>query len=193
MNKQRIAQPGALGKMKTAFRIVQQAHAGQYRKGSEREPFYNHPRRVCKAYLRFRHRTLEGALAALCHDLVEDTRMEPEDIERLFGASVRCLVENLTKPDGVSHLDYRRNFEGWTLECKKVKVCDIEDNILGSRSIPDARRRDMMVKWDRYLEALNPGAGTGAPEREEYRLKWEQVRNLLEREWNAPCRTGSTL
>lgn len=174
---------GNLGKIKKAFLAIQQAHSGQIRKGSERELFYHHPRRVCKAYLRFRYKTLEGAQAALCHDLVEDTWVGLEDIESWFGPEVRRLVKDLTKPDGVTHLDYLKDFVNWPLDSKKIKVCDIEDNLISSRSIVAETRQAMMIKWQRYLVALTPEKHPADEAVKEYALKWDRVLALMEQEW----------
>lgn len=194
MNNHRVREPGALGRIREAYRVIRLAHAGQHRKGSEGELFFNHPRRVCKAYLEFQYKTLDGAIAALCHDLVEDTPVSPEDIETLFGPSVRRMVEELTKPPGVSHLDYLRHFDNWALESKKIKLCDIEDNILGSRSIEVEPRGKMMLKWGRYLSALSPGC-VPADDGEwiEYKSKWMRVQALLDREWSGGVRNRSSL
>ncbi|CCQ91732.1 hypothetical protein NITGR_780036 [Nitrospina gracilis 3/211] len=174
---------GNLGKIKKAFITVQKAHSGQIRKGSERELFYHHPRRVCKAYLQFHFKTMEGALAALCHDLVEDTWVNLDNIESWFGPDVRRLVADLTKPDGLSHLEYLKDFEAWPLESKKIKVCDIEDNILSSRSIPFEQREAMMIKWQRYLLALAPEKKPVSGPAKEFSIKWNRVLVLMEKEW----------
>lgn len=189
MNRILYVEPGALGKIKKAFQTVQQAHSGQFRKGADRELFYYHPRRVCKAYLQFQNKTLDGALAALCHDLVEDTWVTLQDIEYWFGYQVRYLVDDLTKPEHVSHLDYLQRFEDWPLESKKIKVCDIEDNVLSSRTIPVELRRSMMIKWKRYLDALTPRPHDNSAALQEYVLKRDHVLAIFESESTAMIRT----
>ncbi len=178
----RAVEPGAFALLKQAVVRAQEAHRGQVRKGREREPFYNHPRRVCKRYLKFQHKTLNGAVAALCHDVVEDTPLTLDDVECWFGAEVRDQVGNLTKPRSLSHKEYLVDFPAWPLEVKKIKLCDIEDNIVSSRTIVPEYRGNMLVKWKRYLHSLDPGKDAGGAEGLEYRAMWTDVLELCYRE-----------
>ncbi len=74
------------------FAIV--AHDGQFRKSGE--PYVIHPILVASIVASIAEdKTM--VIAALLHDVVEDTDYEIEDIERIFGADVAHLVEGLTK------------------------------------------------------------------------------------------------
>lgn len=77
-----------------AFTLADKAHEGQFRASGE--PYIMHPLAVAEilAHLQIDHITL---IAALLHDVVEDTEYTKEDIETLFGAEVAFLVDGVTK------------------------------------------------------------------------------------------------
>ncbi len=166
--------------LKKAVCLSKMGHLGQLRKGPLKEPFYNHPRRVCKSYLKFKHKTHAGVLAALCHDLVEDTFVTTNEIENNFGVDVAILVNDLTKPKNVSSEDYARSIYQWQWESKKLKLCDIEDNILSSKLINTHDRKRMLNKWNNYLEKLFHSAKGSLDELMEFYKKWNFVYNLLQ-------------
>lgn len=167
------------------MRLAKKYHAGQVRKGPKGEAFYNHPRRVCKGYLAFKNKTISGVVAALCHDLVEDTAFPLKELEEMFGADVRQIVFNLTKPWDISSEEYAKKIPHWNLESKKIKLCDIEDNILDSREIPLEQRLKMLVRWKKYLNKLEHNLPSSALEVEiELVKKWDFVNKLHAEEWN---------
>ncbi|MFQ5449067.1 MAG: hypothetical protein ACE5E9_00470 [Nitrospinaceae bacterium] len=175
---------GTLGPLKAALRLARKFHAGQVRKGPGGEAFFHHPRRVCKCYLAFRFKTLEGAVASLCHDLVEDTSLECGELGRYFGKTVQRYVWELTKPWNLSSDKYGESIPLWSLESKKIKLCDIEDNILGSRKIPDGQRLRMLSRWGKYLDPLRKVSLAHREQEMEYREKWQFVYDLHSLEWN---------
>lgn len=77
-----------------AYFIAEQAHAGQVRTSGE--PYITHPLAVAQilADLRMDDETI---IAALLHDVLEDTAYSAETLEETFGADVRNLVEGVTK------------------------------------------------------------------------------------------------
>ena len=77
-----------------AFTLADKAHEGQFRASGE--PYIMHPLAVAEilAHLQIDHITL---IAALLHDVVEDTEYTKEDIEKLFGAEAAFLVDGVTK------------------------------------------------------------------------------------------------
>jgi len=160
-------------------RLAKKFHAGQVRKGPNGDAFYNHPRRVCKSYLIFENKSISGVIAALCHDLVEDTPMSLIKLEEIFGAEVRKIVFDLTKPPNISSEEYAKNIRDWNLESKKIKLCDIEDNILDSREIPLEQRLRMLVRWKKYLDKLEQGSSSGEfGKKNELFEKWNTVNKL---------------
>ena len=77
-----------------AFELADKAHEGQLRASGE--PYIMHPLAVAEilAHLQIDHITL---MAALMHDVVEDTSYSKEDLEEMFGSEVAFLVDGVTK------------------------------------------------------------------------------------------------
>jgi len=81
-----------------AYRYAEQAHAGQTRKTGE--PYITHPISVACILAKL-HLDLPTLLAALLHDVVEDTEVDSAAIAERFGKQVADLVDGLTKLDKV--------------------------------------------------------------------------------------------
>ena len=77
-----------------AFELADKAHEGQFRASGE--PYIMHPLAVADilAHLQIDHITL---MAALMHDVVEDTSYSKKDLEEMFGSEVAFLVDGVTK------------------------------------------------------------------------------------------------
>ena len=77
-----------------AFELADKAHEGQLRASGE--SYIMHPLAVADilAHLQIDHITL---MAALMHDVVEDTSYSKEDLEEMFGSEVAFLVDGVTK------------------------------------------------------------------------------------------------
>lgn len=82
--------------LQQAISIGKKYHQGQLRKSGE--PYFFHPLRV--AHLASRHwMDFPSVIAAILHDVVEDTPMTLSEVERAFGGEVALLVNGLTKVD----------------------------------------------------------------------------------------------
>jgi len=81
--------------IRTAFDVAVDAHKEQRRKSGEAYIF--HPIAVAKIVASEIGLGATSIAAALLHDVVEDTPITVEDIERLFNPKVAQLVEGLTK------------------------------------------------------------------------------------------------
>ena len=88
-------------KVEKAYIVAKDAHSGQKRKSGEN--YINHPLDAA-SYLADYELDHETIMAAILHDVVEDTKIRLEDLENNFGKKVTELV------DGVSKLD-RINFD----------------------------------------------------------------------------------
>lgn len=79
-----------------AISLAREAHRQQRRKSGE--PYFFHPLRV--AHLASRHwMDFPSVMAALLHDVVEDTPTTLDEIAEQFGSEVSLLVDGLTKVD----------------------------------------------------------------------------------------------
>ncbi len=81
-----------------AYRYAFQAHIGATRKTGE--PYITHPVSVA-CILADLHMDVPTLLAALLHDVVEDTDITTDDIKAKFGQQVAELVDGVTKLDKI--------------------------------------------------------------------------------------------
>lgn len=80
--------------LQKAIQVARSSHAEQVRKSGE--PYFFHPLRV--AHMASRHwMDFSSVIAAILHDVVEDTPVTLNQIEGDFGAEVALLVNGLTK------------------------------------------------------------------------------------------------
>ncbi|MCP5099585.1 MAG: HD domain-containing protein, partial [Chloroflexi bacterium] len=77
-----------------AFDLARQEHGEQRRKSGEL--FFTHPLTVAH-YLAEYMMDVPALIAALLHDVAEDTKVSIEDIEAQFGTEVARLVNSVTK------------------------------------------------------------------------------------------------
>jgi GTP pyrophosphokinase len=96
--------PSDKKEIRKAFDIALEAHGNQRRKTGE--PYIFHPIAVAKIVAYEIGLDTTSIVAALLHDVVEDTDYTLEDIERLFGENVGRIVNGLTK---ISHLKKEQN------------------------------------------------------------------------------------
>ncbi|MDO8967944.1 MAG: bifunctional (p)ppGpp synthetase/guanosine-3',5'-bis(diphosphate) 3'-pyrophosphohydrolase [Algoriphagus sp.] len=94
-----ILKPGDTKLIKKAFSISLEAHKEMRRKSGE--PYIYHPLEVALVCVEEIGLGTTSIIAALLHDVVEDTDLELEDIEREFGHKVMTIIDGLTKISGV--------------------------------------------------------------------------------------------
>ena len=83
-----------------AYKVASEAHKEQLRKSGE--PYIIHP--LCVAIiLADLQLDKESIVAGLLHDVVEDTIMSEEDIEREFGHDVAMIVDGVTKLEKIKY------------------------------------------------------------------------------------------
>lgn len=85
--------------IKKAFYTSMEAHSGMRRRSGE--PYIFHPLEVAEICISEIGLGTTSIIAALLHDVVEDTDYELDDIERLFGKKVAIIIDGLTKISGV--------------------------------------------------------------------------------------------
>ena len=136
-------------RLQQAYLVARDAHEGQTR--SSGEPYITHPVAVAciLAEMKLDYETL---MAALLHDVIEDTPATYQDMEQLFGKSVAELVEGVSKLDKLKFRDKKEaqaeNFRKMIMAMVQdirvilIKLADRTHNMrtLGSLR-PDKRRR----------------------------------------------------
>lgn len=85
--------------IKKAFTMSLEAHKDMRRKSGE--PYIFHPLAVAQICVEEIGLGTTSIIAALLHDVVEDTDTELADIEKLFGKKVARIIDGLTKISGV--------------------------------------------------------------------------------------------
>src|SRR6187399_1593246 len=85
--------------IKKAFTVSLGAHKDMRRKSGE--PFIFHPLTVAEICVEEIGLGTTSIIAALMHDVVEDTDLELIDIERTFGKKITKIIDGLTKIRGV--------------------------------------------------------------------------------------------
>jgi len=138
-----------LEQLTKAYMVAKQAHEGQLR--SSGEPYITHPVAVgcILAEMHLDHETL---MAAVLHDVIEDTDATKEELEQLFGLAVADLVEGVSKLDKLKFRDrkeaHAENFRKMIMAMVQdirvilIKLADRTHNMrtLGALR-PDKRRR----------------------------------------------------
>ncbi len=84
--------------IREALKFSGEAHEGQLRKSGE--PYISHPIAVARILTPL-HLDAQAIMAAVLHDVVEDTHISNEEVANIFGKSVAELVDGLSKLDKI--------------------------------------------------------------------------------------------
>jgi len=93
--RKRCSDQSELDMIQKAFDFANEAHKGVRRRSGE--PYILHPIAVAKIVVSNIGLGYKSIVAALLHDVVEDTSYTIDDLRSLFGDKVATLVEGLTK------------------------------------------------------------------------------------------------
>ena len=93
--RKRCADNAELDMVQKAFDFANEAHKGVRRRSGE--PYILHPIAVAKIVVSNIGLGYKSIIAALLHDVVEDTDYTVDDLRNLFGDKVATIVEGLTK------------------------------------------------------------------------------------------------
>jgi len=146
-----------------AYLLARDAHAPQTR--SSGEPYITHPVAVTSilAEMRMDHETL---MAALLHDVIEDTEYSKEDLEQRFGSTVAELVQGVSKLDKVKFKDIKefevtnlqKMFMAMTQDIRVILI-KLADRTHNMRTIgalkPEKRRRIAKETLELYAPIAN--------------------------------------
>ncbi|UYZ59430.1 RelA/SpoT family protein [Hymenobacter latericus] len=134
--------------IKKAFNTSLEAHKDMRRKSGE--PYILHPLAVAQIVVEEIGLGTTSIVAALLHDVVEDTTWEISDVEREFGSKVARIVDGLTKISGV--FDYgtseqAENFRKMLLtlsEDVRVILIKIADRLHNMRTLDSMPRHKQL-------------------------------------------------
>ncbi|AKP74417.1 Bifunctional (p)ppGpp synthase/hydrolase SpoT [Piscirickettsia salmonis] len=104
-----------------AFLVAFRAHDGQVRRSGE--PYICHPIEVARilASMKMDAQTI---MAALMHDVIEDTEVTKEDIAKLFGDEVANLIDGVTK---LKQISFRSKIEQQAENFRKMMLAMVKD------------------------------------------------------------------
>ena len=132
-----------------AFELADAAHNGQKRKSGE--PYIIHPVAVATILVEMGMDT-ETVTAALLHDVVEDTDIKLEEIQKKFGKEVAYLVDGVTKlkkiPFSSKEEQQAENVRKMLLAVAKdvrvviIKLADRVHNMRTLKYVPPQKQRD---------------------------------------------------
>jgi RelA/SpoT family (p)ppGpp synthetase len=90
--------PGDVDRVDEAYQFSDAAHTGQFRKSGE--PYISHPLAVA-GILADWQLDAQALIAALLHDVMEDTAVTKDEISQRFGRPVADLVDGVSKLDRI--------------------------------------------------------------------------------------------
>ncbi len=153
-----------------AFSLAVDAHKDMRRKSGE--PYVYHPIAVAEIVAKEIKLGTTSMIAALLHDVVEDTDYTIEDIRDMFGEEVANIVYGLTKIDDIV-MDENQSIQAenfrkillYTVDDIRVILIKLADRLHNMRTLSsmipekqwkitseDWRNRE---KWDAYTEVVN--------------------------------------
>jgi len=140
--------PPDIERIEEAYQFSGKAHEGQYRDSGE--PYISHPLAVA-GILADWHLDSQALMAALLHDVMEDTKVSKAEISRRFGKPVAELVDGLSKLakiESQSQQDAQaENFRKMLLAMARdvrvilIKLADRLHNMRTLGAVPPAKRR----------------------------------------------------
>ena len=163
-------------KLLAAIDFASLKHVGQVRNHADWVPYLIHPMRVALALFSEGVVQEDLLITALLHDIFEDTRTLPEEIEARFGNPILLLVEELTELPGQAMADY---VEKMSREARIVKLADRTHNL---RDLidhpPQIWRKDKVESFlERSRALLQALIGTHPELEREYRAALEALEN----------------
>ena len=145
---------GDIELVKLAYDFAEQAHEGQMRKSGI--PYVLHPLSTAHLLAQMRLET-NIIIAALLHDVPEDTAVTIEEVEKNFGKDVAEMVKGVTK---LGHLKYR----------------GVERYIENLRKMFVAMAKDIRVMLIKFADRINNLATLEAlPQKKRYRIALESL------------------
>ena len=141
--------PEQVAQVRRAYDFGDEAHAGQHRKSGE--PYIQHPLAVA-LILAEMHMDHETLIAAILHDVIEDTAIDRDRVSSEFGSEVAAIVVGLSK---LTQLEFEsqaetqaRNFQRMLMAMAddiRVILVKLADRLHNMRTLgalaPEKRRR----------------------------------------------------
>ncbi|AIA74392.1 RelA/SpoT family protein [Vreelandella sp. 21] len=141
--------PDEIQQVKRAFYYAEQAHDGQRRRSGE--PYVTHPLAVANILANM-HMDHQSLMAAMLHDVIEDTGVSKKALSAQFGKPVAELVDGVSKLTQITFEDkavaQAENFQKMVLAMSRdirVIIVKLADRLHNMRTLgalrPDKKRR----------------------------------------------------
>jgi GTP diphosphokinase / guanosine-3',5'-bis(diphosphate) 3'-diphosphatase len=140
--------PKDVARLADAYRFSEAAHAGQKRQSGD--PYISHPLAVAEILAEW-HLDGQTLMAALLHDVTEDTSVTKDEISDTFGRPVAELVDGVSKLDKIEFQSAEdaqaENFRKMLLAMARdvrvilIKLADRLHNMRTLGAVPPAKRR----------------------------------------------------
>ncbi|MFC3283934.1 RelA/SpoT family protein [Litchfieldella rifensis] len=141
--------PDEIQQVKRAFYYAEQAHDGQRRRSGE--PYVTHPLAVANILANM-HMDHQSLMAAMLHDVIEDTGVSKDALALQFGEPVAELVDGVSKLTQITFEDkavaQAENFQKMVLAMSKdirVIIVKLADRLHNMRTLgalrPEKKRR----------------------------------------------------
>lgn len=130
-----------------AMALALRVHGGQLDKAGD--PYIGHPIRVAKKFAF----GSDMYVAALLHDVVEDSDVTVDGIKQMFGPIVAALVAAVSRREDEVYMDYIDRVSVSGEGARALKLADLADNMRATRrgAIPDSLYRRYEKARDRLL------------------------------------------
>src|SRR5690554_3597629 len=141
--------PAEVQQVKRAYYYAEQAHDGQFRRSGE--AYVSHPLAVADI-LADMHMDYQSLIAALLHDVIEDTGVSKQALSKQFGETIAELVDGVSKLTQIEFASkaeaQAENFQKMAMAMAKdirVILVKLADRLHNMRTLgvlrPDKRRR----------------------------------------------------
>ena len=155
--------PEDAAQVEAAYHFSAEAHRGQYRTSGE--PYVSHPLAVAGTLAAWRL-DAQALIAALLHDVMEDTGISKAQLTEHFGKTAAELVDGVSKLDRIENQSYEEaqaeNFRKMLLAMARdvrVILIKLSDRLHNMRTLdavrPDKRRRIARETLEIYAPIAN--------------------------------------
>ena len=147
-----------------AFKLADKTHLQQFRRTGQKLPYIIHPIAVAKIVTTEMGFGTTTAVAALLHDVVEDSdgKYSLADIENEYGEDVARIVDGVTKimegfdPNSTIQVETFKKFINNMSEDKRTAFVKIADRLHNLRTFKGMRENSQMIKTAEAYDIYAP-------------------------------------
>ena len=162
-----------IDRIRAAYECAKKAHASQKRRDGS--PYVSHSVATAEIILE-QGMDEDSVIAALLHDVIEDTELTYEDVKKQFGAPVAGIVEGVTKLTRVQYTSHEEeqaeNLRKMLIAMAKdirVIIIKIADRLHNMRTLEFQTEEKQLIKSAETMEIYAPIAHRLGMQK----MKWE--------------------